>query len=109
MVVKTTGGQVRGERLSCGLFCNYFSFKGIPYGKNPTGDLRFRAPEPHEGWEGIREANEHTVVCPQSPGLWGNNPDDEDCLSINVYSPNLTGRRPVMVWIYYKLTMSLKV
>lgn len=100
MIIETTGGLVRGERLSCGLFCNYFSFKGIPYGKAPVGQLRFRAPEPHAGWEGIREANEHTVICPQTPGFFGGNADDEDCLSINVYSPNLTGRRAVMVWIY---------
>lgn len=44
------------------------NFKGIPYGKAPVGDLRFRAPQPHEGWEGIREATEHTVVCPQTGG-----------------------------------------
>lgn len=74
--------------------------KGIPYGKAPVGDLRFRAPQPHEGWEGIRDATEHTVVCPQSPGLFGSNDDDEDCLSINVYSPNVNRRLPVMVWIY---------
>lgn len=32
--------------------------------------------------------------------LFGSNQDDEDCLSINVYSPNLNRRSPVMVWIY---------
>ncbi|KAG4067975.1 hypothetical protein HA402_010661 [Bradysia odoriphaga] len=100
LVVATTGGLVRGERASCGLFCNYSSFKGIPYGKAPVGDLRFRAPQPHEGWEGVRDATEHTVVCPQTGFLFGSNEDDEDCLSINVYSPNLTRRSPVMVWIY---------
>lgn len=99
MVVAVTGGIIRGERLSCGLFCSYSSFKGIPYAKAPVGDLRFRAPVPTEGWEGVREANEHTVVCPQV-GIFGINPDDEDCLSLNVYSPNMNGRLPVMVWIY---------
>lgn len=98
LIVETTGGILRGERLSCGLLCNYFSFKGIPYGKAPVGELRFKAPLPHEGWEGIRNANEHTVVCPQN-GL-GTNIEDEDCLSLNVYTPNTNGRRAVMVWIY---------
>ncbi|KAJ6637789.1 Juvenile hormone esterase [Pseudolycoriella hygida] len=100
LVVQTTGGLVRGERLSCGLLCNYSSFKGIPYGKAPVGELRFRAPLPHEGWEGIREANEHGLICPQNGILFGSNADDEDCLSLNVYSPNLNRRLPVMVWIY---------
>lgn len=52
------------------------------------------------GWEGVRDATEHTVVCPQTGFLFGSNEDDEDCLSINVYSPNLTRQSPVMVWIY---------
>ncbi|KAJ6635104.1 Bile salt-activated lipase [Pseudolycoriella hygida] len=99
LIVETTGGTLRGERLSCGLFCNYFSFKGIPYGKAPVDELRFRAPEPHEGWDGIREANQHTVSCPQNDIL-GRDNDDEDCLSLNVYTPNTSGRRAVMVWIY---------
>lgn len=98
MIVETTGGVLRGERLSCGLFCNYFSFKGIPYGKAPVGELRFRAPEPHEGWEGIRDANQHGVSCPQN--MITGPVEDEDCLSLNVYSPNVNGRRPVMVWLY---------
>lgn len=98
MIVETSGGVLRGERLSCGLLCNYFSFKGIPYGKAPVGDLRFRAPEPHKGWNGIRDANEHTVACPQNVPLSNN--IDEDCLSLNVYTPNTSGRRAVMVWIF---------
>lgn len=98
MIVETSGGVLRGERLSCGLLCNYFSFKGIPYGKAPVGDLRFRAPEPHKGWNGIRDANEHTVACPQNVPLSNN--IDEDCLSLNVYTPNTNGRRAVMVWIF---------
>lgn len=98
MIVESTGGTLRGERLSCGILCNYFSFKGIPYGKAPVGELRFRAPQPHEGWDGIREANEHTASCPQN-GLLGPT-EDEDCLSLNVYTQNTSGRSPVMVWIY---------
>lgn len=98
MIVETSGGILRGERLSCGIFCNYYSFKGIPYGKAPVGELRFKAPQEHEGWTGIRNANEHTVSCPQG-GLLGIS-NDEDCLSLNVYTPNTDGRKAVMVWIF---------
>lgn len=42
-VVNTTNGQVRGlsdrtQRINV----DYYSFRGIPYAKPPTGDLRFK-------------------------------------------------------------------
>ena len=30
-------------------------FKGIPFAKPPVGDLRWRAPQPAEPWEGVRD------------------------------------------------------
>jgi hypothetical protein len=32
-------------------------FAGIPYAAPPVGERRFRAPEPHESWEGERDAS----------------------------------------------------
>ena len=29
-------------------------FRGVPYAKPPVGELRWRAPQPAENWEGIR-------------------------------------------------------
>jgi para-nitrobenzyl esterase len=80
-------------------------FKNIPYVAAPIGDLRWRAPQPGLSWTGARDATEFGPVCPQNqkpsqfiPKL----PYAEDCLSLNVWSPNTTmaAKLPVMVWIY---------
>lgn len=62
------------------------------------GELRFRSPLPHAGWQGVRQAVEHGNICPQIIGttVIGN----EDCLFLNVYTQDLIGSRPVMVWIH---------
>lgn len=98
-IINTRGGDVQGERLSCGIFCNYFSFKGIPYATPPMGNLRFRAPVPHPGWTGVRQATEHGSSCVTS-GTISEVDGSEDCLFLNVYTQNLIGRHPVMVWIH---------
>jgi bile salt-stimulated lipase len=98
-VIETTGGLVQGDTSSCGLFCNFFAFKGIPYAAPPVGDLRFSAPVPHPGWSGVKDATEHGNRCPSS-GWLADYGGDEDCLFLNVYSRNLIGRRAVMVWIH---------
>ena len=92
-------GQVQGKSLKCGLTCKYFGFKGIPYAEPPVGELRFRNPIPHRGWEGVRDASEHGNVCLTNGiplGLRGS----EDCLFLNVYVHKLGGNKPVMVWIH---------
>lgn len=42
-IVDTSYGQIRGARKTT-LIKNidFYSFKGIPYAKSPTGDLRFK-------------------------------------------------------------------
>jgi para-nitrobenzyl esterase len=42
-------------------------------------------------------------ACPQPPGevfMTSGMPTSEDCLHLNVWTPSLDGRRPVMVWIH---------
>ena len=70
---------------------DYFLFEGIPYGKPPVGDLRFRRPEPADPWEGTLDATRH-VMCPQvQPFLELATMGQEDCLVLNVYTPELPG------------------
>uniref|UniRef100_A0A182S4S2 Carboxylic ester hydrolase n=1 Tax=Anopheles funestus TaxID=62324 RepID=A0A182S4S2_ANOFN len=96
-IINTSGGQVQGTTESCGLFCSYYSFKGIPYAEAPVGGLRFADPVPHGGWTGVRDAAQHGSSCPSPDSL---PTEAEDCLFVNVYSPSLIGTRPVMVFIH---------
>ena len=65
------------------------SFKGIPFGQPPVGDLRWREPQPVKNWSGVRNADQFGHACMQrlSPGadywLRGNGMS-EDCLYLNV-------------------------
>jgi len=80
-------------------------FAGIGYAAPPVGPLRFRAPEPHESWEGERDAHRFGPAAPQLPGEGLTSripiPWDEDCLTLNVVTPACDDAlRPVYVWIH---------
>jgi para-nitrobenzyl esterase len=88
-----------------------WSFSGVPYGRAPTGPLRWRPPLPPEPWDTIRDASTFGPIAPQSaavPGITSpsdpdaSEPQSEDCLFLNVWTPDLEpgGRRPVMVFIH---------
>ena len=98
-IVKTKVGSVKGSRVG-----GCYRWLGIPYGKPPVGDLRFRKTQPHEGWEGVREALDFGPRPPQPQQPIGpveDRPISEDCLHINVWSPAPDGKkRPVLVHIY---------
>ncbi len=80
-------------------------FKGIPFAAPPVGDLRWRAPQPVAAWEGVRDCTEFGPVCPQSLAsgmVPADAPQSEDCLSLNVWTPEMKPAKPlpVMVWIH---------
>ena len=90
-IVETTAGQVEGT-TDGGLEV----FRGIPYASPPVGELRFRAPQPHPGWTGVREATEFGAVARQHPNealdrMLGGLPQaqSEDCLFLNIWTPGL--------------------
>ncbi|MDA3627006.1 carboxylesterase family protein [Saccharopolyspora oryzae] len=100
LVVSTSSGSVRGA--SAGNVC---VFKGIPYAAPLDGPRRFQAPAAPEPWDGVRETTAFSASVPQATLLPGASPwwtpdDDTDCLSVNVWSPDLGGGLPVMVWIH---------
>nr|ARM65397.1 putative antennal esterase CXE26 [Ectropis obliqua] len=100
-LVRVTQGILKGA--ICEGIGKYVAFKGIPYAKPPVGNLRFKAPEPPEAWEGERDATEHGPVCPQYNERMNRiDAGSEDCLYLNVFTKNLSPPRPlpVLVWIH---------
>ena len=101
-VIEVRDGRVRGVHRH-----DVWSFSGIPYAASPAGPARFRPPAPPVPWTGVRPADRFGPIAPQQPSLidasLGGQPEpqSEDCLSLNVWTPGLDGdRRPVMVWIH---------
>lgn len=84
---------------------NVISWKGIPYAKQPVGDLRWRAPEEPEKSDKVYEAYYFGKSSVQIEG--GDEPSSlypqgEECLNINLWN-NLTDEdrnKPIMVWIH---------
>ncbi|KAJ3591150.1 hypothetical protein NHX12_009097 [Muraenolepis orangiensis] len=111
--VATLQGRVQGTRLWV-LGHDTRAFLGIPYAKPPLGELRFRPPQPADGWEGVKNAAQFPNTCYQVrdtayPGFRGAemwNPNtlvSEDCLYLNIWTPSLEAKQralPVLVWIY---------
>jgi para-nitrobenzyl esterase len=81
---------------------------GIPFARPPVGDLRWRAPQAPEPWEGVRDALAPGPMCVQKPSpLAGGGADgaparigEEDCLYLNVWAPANARQLPVMFWIH---------
>ncbi|HEY6201766.1 MAG TPA: carboxylesterase/lipase family protein [Candidatus Limnocylindria bacterium] len=102
-LVSIRQGKVRGM-LADGVR----TFKGIPYAAPPFGANRLRAPQPAEPWTGVRDAFVDGRKPPQppfpgtenAPAPWDRAPVGEDCLNLNIWTPDLGAvRLPVMIWI----------
>jgi len=96
------------------------AFKGVPFAAPPVGDLRWRAPQPHQPRKGPQSATEFAPGCMQNDYLvqWyvgvatkmGHSADvvgrpngvSENCLYLNVWTPDRKPDQPlpVMVWVH---------
>jgi para-nitrobenzyl esterase len=100
-VVPTDKGPVKGIETQA-----VKEYLGIPYAAPPVGDLRWRPPQPAQRWHGPRDATRFGNHCPQPASPFGAASNTEDCLYLNVYTPNNGPGRghakhlPVMVWIH---------
>ncbi|MES3021575.1 MAG: carboxylesterase family protein [Pseudomonadota bacterium] len=94
------------------------AWKGLPFAKPPTGELRWRAPREPDCWTAPRPALQFGNACAQTGRVYGpgrNNRYDrsigaslgatvgsEDCLYVNIWSPASTpaGPLPVIVFVH---------
>lgn len=102
--VATASGQVAGTRLASGVK----AYLGVPFAKPPTGDLRWRPPQP-VSWQGVWNADRKGPECMQVlrphdiNHYFGEEPSGEDCLYMNIWTPGdakAGDKRPVVVFIY---------
>jgi para-nitrobenzyl esterase len=81
-------------------------FKGIPFAAPPVGELRWRAPQPVQPWQGVTKAEAFGPACIQDPVMGQRMapgvPLSEDCLFLDVWTPaKKPGEKlPVIAWIY---------
>jgi para-nitrobenzyl esterase len=99
-IVETRHGRVRGEDIGGAV-----RFLGIPYGAPTGGQNRFKAPQPPYPWAGVRDATAPAPVAPQAMARPGTRPDttaamSEDCLTVNVWTSDVRGAKPVLVWFH---------
>ncbi|MGH9239988.1 MAG: carboxylesterase/lipase family protein [Vicinamibacterales bacterium] len=96
--VGTTAGSIQG--LDRGLSC---AFLGIRYAAAPTGSLRWTRPQPAAAWAPATfNATVPPPSCAQISAANGQPTGVEDCLMLNVWTPNPVpaSGAPVIVWIH---------
>lgn len=100
-VVRAPAGAVRGVEAD-GLRV----FKGVPYAAAPVGALRWKPPAEAPSWTGVRDALDYGPACwqpkPRAGSIYASplKAFSEDCLSLNVWTPDRAERAPVLVWIH---------
>lgn len=117
-IVSANGEELHGRWV--GGIKPVAEFAGIPFAQPPVGDLRWRAPVPHDAREGVQDATRFAAACMQSDRIvdwyaavaaeFGHGREvvgrplgmSEDCLYLNVWTPRPVreGGLPVMVFVH---------
>ena len=112
ITVPTKYGKVEGWTTfypnATGEFKSVSKFLGVPFAAPPTGELRFKAPQPPKAWKpNVRPAKSHGNICLQwktyeylVKPFASDFSYSEDCLYLDVYSPNVNASLPVLVYIH---------
>ena len=105
-IAKTQYGNVRGF-VDGGVI----TFKGVPYGQTTAGANRWLPAKPPTPWTDEYPALIYGANCPQNLHTWTSAEqtflqdwDDgwlsEDMLKLNIWTPSLTGKLPVMFYMH---------
>jgi para-nitrobenzyl esterase len=103
--VAIDSGRVAGKVLPSGVRA-YF---GVPFAAPPTGDLRWREPQPVKPWRGVYNADRFAPECIQIlrphniNHYFGEEATSEDCLYLNLWAPGEIkpdAKLPVILWLY---------
>ena len=108
-VVKTLNGKLSGFETE-----NAYIFRGVPYAKPPTNNLRFAAPQKCDPWDGVLDATKFPKRAMQKEftgfykkeffyGEYHDSGMSEDCLYLNIWAPkdmSAGSKYPVAVWIH---------
>lgn len=108
-IVPTQYGKIQGYIMR-----DVYTFLGIPYGHETSGEYRFMPPAAPESWDGVRPCLFYGPSCPQN--VYGRFPESygafvdhwnydeisEDCLRLNLWTPSINDgkKRPVLVWLH---------
>ena len=98
--VKTQYGVLEGFELG-----GVKKFLGVPFAQAPVGELRWKAPQPVQPWEGVREAKQFGDD-PMQPDIFGDmafrgTGRSEDCLYLNIWTTAKTTADALPVLIYF--------
>ena len=111
-IVSTKYGDIEGLLISypnaSGPYKSISKFLGIPFAAPPIGELRLKAPEPPKAWKpNVLQATKHGDPCWQGKMMEfhtkmfaANFTYSEDCLYLDVYSPNVSQSLPVLFYIH---------
>jgi len=104
-VARTQYGKVRGYVED-----DVLTFKGVPYGATTGGENRWLPARPPAPWDGEYPTLIYGANCPQRLHdwvteqtflyQWTDGWQSEDMLKVNIWTPSLTGSRPVMFYIH---------
>ena len=98
--VNVAEGTLEGINLS-----GIKTFKGVPFAAPPVGNLRWKAPQPVEKWQGVRQAKEFGPN-PMQENIFGDmnfgtKKMSEDCLYLNIWTPAKKMDEQLPVLIYF--------
>jgi len=100
--VKIDNGVIEGNYNTHSGIQTYF---GVPFAKPPVGNLRWKAPQPLDKWNGVKQTKKfgprpmQTIVFgdmnSRSDGV------SEDCLYLNVWTPAKRNTKDLPVLVYF--------